>query len=166
MRTENPSMSPAVESQDKHNMGLGMYGRLGAMTALSFVSMYILMYAMADSIGDVFNSTNQVYMAGLMTAPMVILELLLMNSMYQDKTKNLIILVVAAAALLAFFSAIRFQAAIGDNQFLRSMIPHHSGAILMCREAKISDPQLKQLCSEIIESQRREIVQMKALLSR
>jgi uncharacterized protein (DUF305 family) len=26
------------------------------------------------------------------------------------------------------------QGAVGDDQFLRSMIPHHSGAILMCEQ--------------------------------
>jgi uncharacterized protein (DUF305 family) len=46
------------------------------------------------------------------------------------------------------------------------MIPHHSGAILMCERAKISDPQVKNLCREIIESQKREIDEMKAILAR
>ena len=55
---------------------------------------------------------------------------------------------------------------IGDTAFLRSMIPHHSGAILMCREASIHDPEIKTLCGEIVEGQRREIDQMKAILSR
>ncbi len=45
------------------------------------------------------------------------------------------------------------------------MIPHHSGAILMCREATISDPELKALCQEIIVGQQREIDQMTAKLS-
>ena len=153
-----------MEGQMQHSTG--MYGKLAAMTVLSFLSMYILMYSMADTIGDVFNSVNQVYMAGLMTAPMVIIEMLLMNSMYQDKSKNFTILTVAAIALVAFFSAIRFQAAIGDKQFLRSMIPHHSGAILMCREGNITDTEIKKLCGEIIESQKREIAQMKTLLAR
>lgn len=161
MQSETKSMQgPKLESMDD-----SMYGRLAGMTALSFVSMYILMYAMADSLGDVFNSVNQIYMAGMMTAPMVIIELLLMNSMYQGRTRNLMILAVAAFALIAFFAAIRFQAAIGDQQFLRSMIPHHSGAVLMCREAKLTDPKIKKLCVDIKESQEREIAQMKSLLA-
>ena len=51
------------------------YFRLAGMTALSFISMYILMYAMVNSFDNVFNSVNQVYMAGLMTAPMILIEL-------------------------------------------------------------------------------------------
>lgn len=44
------------------------------------------------------------------------------------------------------------------------MIPHHAGAILMCREASLKDPQLVALCAKIIKSQREEIIQMKAML--
>jgi uncharacterized protein (DUF305 family) len=44
--------------------------------------------------------------------------------------------------------------------------PNHSGAILMCREAEISDPTIQDLCRGIIGSQRLEIEEMKALLSR
>ncbi len=49
------------------------YARLAAMTVLSFISMYILMYAMVDQLANVYPNINQFYMAGLMTAPMVII---------------------------------------------------------------------------------------------
>lgn len=54
---------------------------------------------------------------------------------------------------------------IGDRAFLRSMIPHHSGAILMGRQADIRDAEVKHLCGEIMKSQRREI-EMKVILAR
>jgi uncharacterized protein (DUF305 family) len=38
------------------------------------------------------------------------------------------------------------------------MIPHHSGAILMCREASLSDPELVDLCGEIVVDQMERIV--------
>lgn len=60
----------------------------------------------------------------------------------------------------------RTQGLVGDRQFLRSMIPHHSGAILMCEQASIWDPELKLLCGNIITSQKQEIDQMKAMLAR
>lgn len=46
------------------------------------------------------------------------------------------------------------------------MIPHHSGAILICEKAKLADPEIKQLCGDIIVSQETEIAQMKAVLDR
>lgn len=140
------------------------YLRLVGMIVLSFISMYVLMYSMADSFADVYNSLNQVYMAGLMTAPMVVIELWLMSSMYKDKKLNAVVIVVGLAAGILFFALIRQQTLISDRQFLRSMIPHHSGAILMCEEATIQDQRIRDLCKEIIASQRREIDQMRALL--
>jgi uncharacterized protein (DUF305 family) len=67
---------------------------------------------------------------------------------------------------LLSLAAVRQQSLIGDRQFLRSMIPHHSGAILMCREAQLSDPEIKRLCAGIITSQTAEIAQMKKMLGR
>ncbi|MBR2536537.1 MAG: hypothetical protein IKE66_10740 [Hyphomicrobium sp.] len=79
------------------------YLRFASMLALSFVSMYVFLYAMVDAWGSVFNNVNQVYMAGLMTAPMALLELALMRSMYLDARLNTIIATVAIVALIGFF---------------------------------------------------------------
>lgn len=142
------------------------YFRLAAMTALSFVAMYVLMYAMVDRFDNVFPNTNQIYMAGLMTAPMVIFELALMGAMYQNRAANIAIYAVSAVALIGFFAAIRAQLAVGDTQFLKSMIPHHAGAVLMCERAPISDPEIERLCATIVKGQNEEIAQMKALLAK
>jgi uncharacterized protein (DUF305 family) len=44
------------------------------------------------------------------------------------------------------------------------MIPHHAGAILMCEEAPVIDPEIQMLCRTIISGQQAEIDQMKAKL--
>lgn len=46
------------------------------------------------------------------------------------------------------------------------MIPHHSGAILMCREASLKDQELMDLCNNISQGQRKEIEQMNAIQAR
>ena len=145
-------------------MGKMHYGRLLLMAALSFVSMYVLMYAMVNTFANVYANLNQFYMAGLMAAPMVIIELALMGAMYSSKTKNVLIMAASLVALIVFWVFIRQQTAITDRQFLRSMIPHHAGAILMCEEAPIRDPEIKGLCGSIISSQQSEIDQMKGKL--
>jgi uncharacterized protein (DUF305 family) len=141
------------------------YARLAGMILLSFISMYILMYSMVDSVADVYSSLNQVYMAGLMTAPMVVIELLLMSGMYKNKKLNALIIAGSCVSGIALFMFIRQQTAISDRQFLRSMIPHHSGAILMCEDAAIQDQRIKDLCKTIISGQRSEIDQMRAWLN-
>lgn len=152
--------------QHDRSMTQGHYGRLVLMTVLSFMAMYILMYAMVDRLGNVFISVNQFYMAALMTAPMVVLELLLMGSMYKDKKLNAILIGIGVIALLVFWTLIRQQAAVGDRQFLRSMIPHHAGAILMCEEARLREPEVLQLCEGIVSSQLSEIAKMKSMLAK
>ncbi len=141
------------------------YVRLLIMAVLSFMSMYALMYAMVDRFANVVPNFNQFYMAGLMASPMVIIELLLMGAMYPNKKWNALIVIASVIALILFWVCIRKQVAISDKQFLKSMIPHHAGAILMCEEASIRDPEIKELCKEITSGQRREIDQMKAKLN-
>jgi uncharacterized protein (DUF305 family) len=141
-----------------------MYRQLGVMVALSFAAMYILMYAMANSLDDVYMNVNQVYMAGLMAAPMALIELVVMRGMYSNGRMNAAIMAASLVITVAMFLAIRQQTGVGDRQFLRSMIPHHSGAILMCREAPLQRDDVRALCGQIIENQRREIAQMNAML--
>jgi len=136
------------------------------MIVLHFIAMYIFMYAMVNVFDNVFNSLNQVYMAALMTASMVLIELPLMSSMYKSKKLNMIILAAGAIVLIGSWFGVRQQAAIGDRQFLRSMIPHHAGAILMCQQASIQDQEIRTLCNNIISGQQAEIDQMKTILAR
>ncbi len=145
-------------------MNKSHYGRLLVMTAISFIAMYILMYAMVDGIADVYPNFNQFYMAGVMTAAMVIIELLVMSGMYPNKKRNALLLAASVIALAAFWIFIRQQTAISDRQFLKSMIPHHSGALLMCGEASIQDPDIQKLCRGIVLSQQQEIDLKKAKL--
>jgi len=142
------------------------YKLLLLMAVLHFAAMYALMYAMVDSFANVFANWNQFYMAAIMTSPMIFIEVWLMRSMYTDKRWNILISTASVAVLGVFFLFIRHQTAIDDKQFLRSMIPHHAGAILMCGEAKIEDAEIRELCESITEGQQTEIEQMKAILGR
>jgi uncharacterized protein (DUF305 family) len=140
------------------------YRHLGVMLLLSFVAMYVLMYAMVDRFANVYNNINQAYMAGLMTAPMLVIELLVMRAMYPDKKLNALLLGAGVALGVVCWVLIRQQAAVGDQQFLRSMIPHHAGAVLMCENNHLRDPELQALCGRILASQQAEIELMKGKL--
>src|SRR5687768_4323027 len=113
-------------------MGKSHYARLLVMTVLSFIAMYVLMYAMVDRFANVYPSFNQFYMACLMAAAMVAIELLVMGGMYPNRKLNILLIAASVAALALFWVLIRQQVAIRDRQFVKSMIPHHAGAILMC----------------------------------
>lgn len=140
--------------------------KLLIMGAIHFVIMFVLMYTMVNVFNNVYLNFNKAYMAAIMTAPMLILEVIMMGSMYENKKALNITLGVSIVALVAFFIFIRQQTFIYDKQFLRSMIPHHSSAILMCNKAHLNDPEIKELCKSIIESQQSEIDQMKKIYNR
>jgi hypothetical protein len=142
------------------------YFHLLIMTVLMFIAMYALMYAMVDRLENVYPNLNQFYMAGLMTAPMVLIELAIMRAMYENRAVNIAIAAVGVVLFVGFWFGIRQQTAVRDVQFLKSMIPHHAGAVLMCNEASINDGEIKQLCKQIIDGQEAEISQMKTILTR
>ncbi len=89
-----------------------------------------------------------------------------MPDMFPSRRLNMLLLLGSAVAFFGSFGLIRTQTTIDDTAFLRSMIPHHSGAILMCEQASLSDAEILKLCGEIIRSQTAEIDQMKSILAR
>ncbi|WP_395021363.1 hypothetical protein [Dongia sp.] len=117
------------------------YWRLGAMAVFSFIAMYILTYAMVDTIDNVYMSLNQVYMAALMMAPMMVFEIFLMGMMYKKRVWNWTIDGASVVLGIVVFVFIRQQTVIGDRQFLRSCwleraFPRDGGGV--CRRADIS----------------------------
>jgi len=142
------------------------YGSLVLQTAISGVIMYLVMFVMIDSISSFYNNLNMFYMTLMMVAPMVVLMIVAMRHMFSSTPANTAILVGSVLIFFVSFALIRTQTTIGDRAFLRSMIPHHSGAILMCSKASISDPEIVTLCGQIIKSQSEEIAQMKTILGR
>lgn len=142
------------------------YLSLAVQTIISGVIMYLVMFVMIDGLGSFYNNINMVYMTLMMVAPMMALMIVAMRHMFPSKGANAAILAGAVVVFLGCFALIRTQTAIDDRAFLRSMIPHHGGAILMCRQAKLSDSQIIDLCGRIKQSQRQEIDEMKAILNR
>ena len=142
------------------------YRMLGVNLGLSAAIMYFVMFTMIDTAGHFYHNVNTLWMTLMMVAPMAILMLLTMASMYSNRRLNLALYTGFAGVLLLSFAAMRTQALVGDQQFLRWMIPHHSGAVLMCREASLGDPEIVALCGRIVESQKAEIAQMERILNR
>ena len=155
---EHAQMSPRI--MRRH------YGLLGLNLLVSAIIMYFVMFTMIWGFDDFFNNLNSLYMALMMVSPMAILMLLTMGMMYPDRKMNLILYIGFTVIFILALIGMRVQSGVGDRQFLRSMIPHHSGAVLMCSKAQIRDPEIKRLCGNIIRSQTQEIDQMKVILRR
>ena len=145
------------------------YVMLAVNLALSLVIMYLAMFAMIYSWGEFIQNINFAYMALVMWAPMAVVMLWTMRSMYKNTKLNAALYAGFGVVFVLSLVGIRAQGLVGDRQFLASMIPHHSGAVLMCRQASIRDPEIRELCfgpKGIVQSQLREIEQMKAIRHR
>ena len=144
----------------------GMYKKLAIVISINAVLMFFIMFVNLWSGSHFHVNVNRVYMALLMVAPMLLMMVVVMRSMYENRSANIAIEVGCVVAIVALVLAIRTQAGVGDRQFLRSMIPHHSSAILMCEEAAITDEQIRTLCGEIVKTQKEEIAEMERILER
>lgn len=51
-----------------------------------------------------------------------------------------------------------------DVSYMKAMIPHHSIAILTSERDRITDPRVRKLADQIIETQRKEINEMETLI--
>jgi hypothetical protein len=123
--------------------------------------MFFLMYQLIYSLDHAMFSVSRLIASLVMRCVMTIVVLGFMWSMYKGKTTKIAVLVVAALIGVILLAVSRSQALIADSSFMKSMIPHHSIAINNTRKASISDPRVRKLANEIIESQVREIAEMK-----
>jgi hypothetical protein len=142
------------------------YLTLALLLGVHLLVMFALTFSGVARLDHVFVNLNRFYMAVLMVAPMAVLMVAAMWHMFPNRKANAGIIGVAIVVFVGTFAAIRSQALVGDTQFLRSMIPHHSIAIKTCERANYDDAQIERLCDEIVKAQREEIAEMREILAR
>jgi hypothetical protein len=150
-------------NQQKQMMEMG-WSRFAAMIAVSTFIMFFLMYQLIYSLDHATFSLNRLIASLLMGCVMTLVMLGFMWSMYRGKRTKLAVLAGAVILGVILLFVNRSQALVGDITFMKAMIPHHSIAINNARKASIRDPRVRELANEIIESQVREISEMKLLI--
>lgn len=140
------------------------WARFASMIAVSTIIMFFLMYQLVYSPDHALFSINRLIASVAMGCVMTVVMLGFMWSMYSGRVARVAVISMAAIAAAALVMVNRSQAAIGDTAFMQAMIPHHSIAVNNARKASISDPRVRDLANTIIESQVREIAEMKLLL--
>ena len=141
------------------------YPKFAAMIATSTIVMFGLMYLNTYAPGHVWFSETRLYMALLMGATMAIVMLGFMLNMYRNTRMNLAIFAGGLVVFAGSLWLVRSQETIDDVAWMKAMIPHHSIAILTSERARISDPRVRELADGIIETQRKEIAEMEALIA-
>ncbi|UNL97545.1 DUF305 domain-containing protein [Stutzerimonas stutzeri] len=140
------------------------YAKFGAMIATSTLVMFGLMYLNVFQADHIFFSETRAYMALVMGASMAIIMLAFMLKMYPHRGVNIAIFAGSALVFAVSLWLVRSQATVDQVSWMKAMIPHHSIAILTSERAEIRDPRVRELADSIIEAQRREIAEMKALI--
>lgn len=143
---------------------MNAYPRFGAMVATSTVVMFGVMYLNTYQVDHLAFSETRVYMSLVMGATMAAIMLAFMLKMHTSRRANLGIFAGSGILFAVALWLVRSQATIDDVSYMKAMIPHHSIAILTSTRARITDPRVRTLADQIIESQRREISEMKALI--
>ncbi|MEM0518900.1 DUF305 domain-containing protein [Aequorivita flava] len=143
------------------------YTKFILMLAASFIAMYITMYLNTYEIDHVYFSLTRFYMSCLGIAAMAVIMWFFMRKMYQNKKKNIAILLGSLILFVSALGLVRAQSPIvGDVLWMKAMIPHHSIAILTSKRAEIKDPKVQKLADDIIKAQEKEIAEMKAMIKR
>jgi hypothetical protein len=163
-RRDQHSSSQGAARHESDGMSMGSYGRFVAMVATSTVLGFAAMYLHTYELAHVFFSWTRLFMGMIMAGVMMAVMMLFMWSMYPNRKANYGVLGAAAVLFAAGLALVRTQATVDDVAWMKAMIPHHSIAILTSDRAGISDPRARQLADAIVETQRREIAEMKALI--
>lgn len=79
------------------------YRNLAIELLIDFVIMYLVMFTMIATLDHFRFNLNNVYMTLMMVAPMAVVMLLSMRSMFQNRRANWIIIGVAAVVFAASF---------------------------------------------------------------
>ncbi|WP_342644425.1 DUF305 domain-containing protein [Mucilaginibacter sp. CSA2-8R] len=140
------------------------YKKFAAMLLVSFMLMYAIMFLNVEQPDHIYLSMTRLYMAVLMICAMAILMLVMMPMMYPNKKINLSIIVGSIALFVLAFVGVHKQVGVGDVQYMKGMIPHHSIAIMTSKNAHIKDARVRKLADGIIKTQVKEIAEMKALI--
>lgn len=141
------------------------YLRFLAMIAASTLAMFGLMYLNTYAITHVFFSETRAWMALYMGAAMAIIMLAFMWRMYEGSARKMVVVLGAFLLFALGLLLVRSQRSVDDVAYMKAMIPHHSIAVMTSERARIRDPRVRQLADEILDTQLREIAEMKALIA-
>ena len=143
---------------------MSSYGRFAAMVVTATIIMFGLMYLNTYSIDHIYFSETRAFMALVMGATMTFVMLTFMLGMYSNRRVNAGLFIGSVAVFIGALWLVRSQATVDEVAWMKAMIPHHSIAILTSERAHLQDPRVRKLAESIIESQRREINEMKGLI--
>ena len=158
-------MTQDNESSGHRAMPSMRWSTFAVMIAVSTTVMFGLMYLNTYQADHVFFSQTRMWMALYMGAVMAAIMLAFMWTMYRGQGTKIAVMIASALAFAGSLYLVRSQQTVGDEAWMKAMIPHHSIAVLTSSRAHIRDQRVRELADSIIEAQVREIEEMKLLIA-
>lgn len=158
-------MTQDNESSGHRAMPSMRWSTFAVMIAVSTIVMFGLMYLNTYQADHVFFSQTRMWMALYMGAVMAAIMLAFMWTMYRGQGTKIAVMIASALAFAGSLYLVRSQQTVGDEAWMKAMIPHHSIAVLISSRAHIQDRRVRELADSIVEAQVREIEEMKLLIA-
>ena len=138
---------------------------------IMFIVMFLVgilfnpMNVLAYRISDLYSSLTLFY-SGLLMASNMMWAHEIVHYLSRGGFNKIVFGIGAILSISISIILLRNQLFVTDNQWLRRMIGHHSTALTTSRQVyqKSNNPIVKELASDIIETQEREINLMKSML--
>jgi hypothetical protein len=111
LRVISDQREAAMEREYQRAMR-GNYLRLGFELTIDFIVMYLVMYTMIATLAHLHINLNNVYMNLMMLAPMAVIMLVSMQSMFPSRRMNLAICAGVIVIFLVSFIGMRTQAGV------------------------------------------------------
>ncbi len=122
------------------------------------IQYFVSSYIMTNSSENITFSIGKVYMCIIMGLFMILLDIIISH--------NHINKLIVVSLILFFIYLYRTQFGIGDKNYLKEMIEHHSMALLTSKNIleKTNNPAVINFATKIVAGQKNEIEDMRYLL--
>ena len=137
------------------------------MMVASFIIQYTIMSAiMTNSLDNIYNSLGKIYMSTIMALLMGLVEVTMYD--YSMDTISYNYYIIITVFLLFFINIYKKQIFVGDIEYIKEMIEHHSMALQTSSRIleKTNNLEIRQLAQNIRDSQKEEIEIMKKMLNK
>ena len=135
----------------------------GMMFISMFIIQYVFMsYVMTNSPENITNSIGKIYMSTIMGLFMVVAGVLMHHKFVIKQ------FILFGGLLIGCIYLYKIQFGIGEKEYLKEMIEHHSMALLTSQAIlkKTKDNDVLNLAQRIIRTQGKEINEMRILKNR
>lgn len=79
------------------------------LASLSFLFMYLIICTVIDVTSSEVRNSNHLLMAGVLTLPMIIIEIVLLGGMYRNRSINFVIALLSLITFIAFYCLIHYS---------------------------------------------------------